>query len=59
MVEACSAAGLISRVAKAPALAFALLALAACNARNAYVPPPPPKVVVARPLQQPVTLTST
>jgi membrane fusion protein, multidrug efflux system len=31
--------------------------LAACNgSRNAYVPPPPPKVVVAQPLQQPVTL---
>jgi RND family efflux transporter MFP subunit len=32
------------------------LALAACNAKNAYVPPPPPKVVVAQPLQQPVNL---
>ncbi len=31
--------------------------LAGCNAsRNAYVPPPPPKVVVAQPLQKPVTL---
>jgi len=30
--------------------------LAGCGAKNAYVPPPPPKVVVAQPLQQPVTL---
>jgi multidrug efflux system membrane fusion protein len=36
---------------------IATLALAACNgAQNAYVPPPPPKVVVARPIQRPVTL---
>jgi RND family efflux transporter MFP subunit len=27
-----------------------------CGSKNAYVPPPPPKVVVAQPLQQPVTL---
>ena len=27
-----------------------------CGSRNAYVPPPPPKVVVAQPVQQPVTL---
>jgi RND family efflux transporter MFP subunit len=33
------------------------LALASCNAsKNAYVPPPPPKVVVAQPLEKPVTL---
>jgi multidrug efflux system membrane fusion protein len=33
------------------------LLLAGCNSsKNAYVPPPPPKVVVAQPLQQPVTL---
>ncbi len=37
-------------------LAASALPLAACNAKNAYVPPPPPKVVVAQPLQQPVTL---
>jgi membrane fusion protein, multidrug efflux system len=29
--------------------------LAGCNASNVYVPPPPPKVVVAQPLQKPVT----
>jgi multidrug efflux system membrane fusion protein len=31
----------------------ALLALAGCGDKNAYVPPPPPKVTVAQPLQQP------
>jgi membrane fusion protein, multidrug efflux system len=31
--------------------------LTGCNAaKNAYVPPPPPKVVVAQPLQKPVTI---
>jgi membrane fusion protein, multidrug efflux system len=34
----------------------AAVALAGCNnPRNAYVAPPPPKVLVAQPLQQPVT----
>jgi membrane fusion protein, multidrug efflux system len=33
----------------------AMLALTACGEKNAYIPPPPPKVVVAQPLQQPVT----
>jgi membrane fusion protein, multidrug efflux system len=38
-------------------LAITALALAGCGgSRNAYVPPPPPKVVVAQPLQEPVTL---
>jgi len=36
--------------------AIAALALAGCGSRNTYVPPPPPKVVVAQPVQQPVTL---
>jgi len=31
-----------------------LLALAACNKENTYVPPPPPKVMVATPVRQPV-----
>jgi multidrug efflux system membrane fusion protein len=35
---------------------IAMLTLAGCGSKNAYVPPPPPKVVVAQPLQQPVTL---
>jgi membrane fusion protein, multidrug efflux system len=30
--------------------------VSSCGSRNAYVPPPPPKVVVAQPLQTPVTL---
>jgi membrane fusion protein, multidrug efflux system len=38
-------------------VAICALMLAACNpSKNAYVPPPPPKVVVAQPVQQPVTL---
>jgi len=32
-----------------------MLGLTACGDQNAYVAPPPPKVVVAQPLQQPVT----
>jgi membrane fusion protein, multidrug efflux system len=38
------------------AVLVATLALAGCSSRNAYVPPPPPKVVVAQPVQKPVTL---
>ena len=36
--------------------AMAALALAGCGSRNTFVAPPPAKVVVAQPLQQPVTL---
>jgi membrane fusion protein, multidrug efflux system len=36
-------------------VAMGALALAGCNSRNAYVPPPPPKVVVAQPVEKPVT----
>jgi multidrug efflux system membrane fusion protein len=36
--------------------AIAAPALSSCDSKNAYVPPPPAKVVVARPLQKPVTL---
>jgi membrane fusion protein, multidrug efflux system len=36
--------------------ATATLALASCGSKNTFVAPPPPKVVVAQPLQQPVTL---
>jgi multidrug efflux system membrane fusion protein len=35
---------------------FAVLLVGCNGSKNAYVPPPPPKVVVAQPLQQPVTL---
>jgi len=49
-------AGEVRVIQVAAAAALAAL-LAACNAsKNAYVPPPPAKVVVAQPLQQPVTL---
>jgi RND family efflux transporter MFP subunit len=34
----------------------AVLGLAACDQKNAYVPPPPPKVTVAAPVKRPVTL---
>jgi membrane fusion protein, multidrug efflux system len=33
-----------------------LLAVGCSGTKNAYVPPPPPKVVVAQPVQKPVTL---
>jgi membrane fusion protein, multidrug efflux system len=36
--------------------AIATLTLAGCGSKNTFVAPPPPKVVVAQPLQQPVTL---
>ena len=36
--------------------AIAAFALTGCGSRNTYVPPPPPKVVVAQPVQKPVTL---
>ncbi len=48
------------RRSRAIAVLLALLAastvLAGCGSRNTFVPPPPPKVVVAQPLQKPVTL---
>ncbi len=54
MLEAVNHLG--NGVARGLLLAAGALALAACNAKNAYVPPPPPEVVVAQPLQEPVTL---
>jgi RND family efflux transporter MFP subunit len=36
--------------------AIAALALAGCGSRNQFVAPPPPKVMVAQPIQKPVTL---
>jgi RND family efflux transporter MFP subunit len=56
MVKVGPASGSRRRRAKALFIGFSALTLAACNAKNAYVPPPPPKVVVAQPLQQPTTL---
>jgi membrane fusion protein, multidrug efflux system len=47
----------VRRAVQAAVAAICALVLAGCNnSRNAYVAPPPPKVVVAQPLQQPVTL---
>jgi RND family efflux transporter MFP subunit len=45
--------GQISRTCGAALLALATLA--ACDEKNAYVPPPPPKVTVAPPVQRTVT----
>ena len=56
MVKVGPASHLNYRLARGLVIALVALALAACNAKNAYVPPPPPKVVVAQPLQQPTTL---
>jgi membrane fusion protein, multidrug efflux system len=42
---------------QAAVAAIGALILAGCNgSKNAYVPPPPPKVVVAQPIEKPVTL---
>src|SRR5208337_5502157 len=50
-------AGKGRRLSQAVLPAIAALALAGCNSsRNAYIPPPPAKVVVAQPVQKPVTL---
>jgi RND family efflux transporter MFP subunit len=52
-----SSAGSRLRATPVVLAVISALALSACNAsKNAYVAPPPPKVVVAQPVQQPVTL---
>lgn len=56
MVETYSTDYLERRLSRGFVFAAAAFALAACNAKNAYVPPPPPKVVIAQPLQKPLTL---
>ena len=57
MQEPQSSVGRSRPLGQALLAATAAIALAGCNAsRNAYVAPPPPKVVVAQPLQKPVTL---
>lgn len=48
--------GKIRRIGVAVMAAMAALALTGCGSKNAYVAPPPPKVVVAQPVQKPVTL---
>jgi RND family efflux transporter MFP subunit len=45
----------VNGAARFALVGVAFLTLAACNEKNAYVPPPPAKVTVAQPLQQPVT----
>jgi membrane fusion protein, multidrug efflux system len=53
----CRAPGVVSLVRLFVLGALCACALAACNgSKNAYVPPPPPKVIVAQPVQKPVTL---
>src|SRR5580693_1955119 len=46
----------IRRPGLAVLAAIAVLALTDCGSRNQFVAPPPPKVVVAQPIQKPVTL---
>ena len=45
-----------SALARTIVMAVVLMAAAACGQDNRYVAPPPPKVVVAQPVQKPVTL---
>jgi membrane fusion protein, multidrug efflux system len=56
MQQLASPSGKGRRPAVAVLTAIAAIALASCGSRNTFVPPPPPKVVVAQPLQKPVTL---
>ena len=45
------------RLFRGSAIAGCAFLLAGCNgSKNAYVPPPPPKVIVAQPVQRPVTV---
>ncbi len=54
--EVCCPAAIFGRIFRVASIGAAAIALAACGSKNAYVPPPPPKVVVAQPVQKPVTL---
>lgn len=56
MAKSRTAGGPGSIALKIAAFAALAPALAACNAKNAYIPPPPPKVLVAQPVEKPVTL---
>jgi membrane fusion protein, multidrug efflux system len=48
--------GRLGRAARFAAGCAAILTLTACEeGKNVYVPPPPPKVLVAQPVQEPVT----
>ena len=49
--------GKSGRAGLAVVAVLSAFALSACNgAKNAYIPPPPPKVIVAQPVQKPVTI---
>ena len=47
---------LVKAITRGAFIVAAAAILAACGQNNRYVAPPPPKVVVARPVQKPVTL---
>jgi membrane fusion protein, multidrug efflux system len=47
---------LVKAITRGALIVAAAAVLAACGQNNRYVAPPPPKVVVARPVQKPVTL---
>ncbi len=47
---------IVTAITRGAFIVAAAAMLAACGQNNRYVAPPPPKVVVARPLQKPVTL---
>ena len=47
---------LVSAMTRGAFIVAAAAILAACGQNNRYVAPPPPKVVVARPVQKPVTV---
>ncbi|MGH6851223.1 MAG: efflux RND transporter periplasmic adaptor subunit, partial [Methylocella sp.] len=56
MQQLSSSSGKSRRFGLAVLAAICALALVGCGgSKNAYVPPPPPKVVVAQPVQEPVT----
>jgi membrane fusion protein, multidrug efflux system len=50
-----SPSGKSGRCGLAVLAATAAFAMAGCGSKNTYLPPPPPKVVVAQPVQEPVT----
>src|ERR1700683_1114003 len=47
---------IVTAITRGAFIGAAAAMLAACGQNNRYVAPPPPKVVVARPVQKPVTL---
>ena len=47
---------IVTAITRGAFIVAAAAMLSACGQNNRYVAPPPPKVVVARPVQKPVTL---